>query len=186
MTENLKNRFGAKEGLNRKYGGGFPGWGEPLLFSVLEFPSPGKSYATADPGYEAGMHAAKISGARVVKTPLASSYAHDVKAMLGAAPDAGLFYVCTPNNPTGTITPHEDIEYMVEHKSKGSIVLVDEAYIHFSDAATALDLVKADKDVIVLRTFSKIYGIAGLRCGLAIGRADLLSQVLRFRRWDQF
>jgi histidinol-phosphate aminotransferase len=152
--------------------------------SVLAFTSTARSYATADPGYEGGMHAAKISGARVVKTPLASSYAHDVKAMLGAAPDAGLFYVCTPNNPTGTITPHEDIEYLVEHKSKGSIVLVDEAYIHFSDATTALDLVKADKDVIVLRTFSKIYGMAGLRCGLAIGRPDLLAKVSSFSGWN--
>jgi histidinol-phosphate aminotransferase len=120
----------------------------------------------------------------VVKTPLSSSYAHDVKAMLGAAPDAGLFYVCTPNNPTGTLTPHADIEYLVEHKPKGSIALVDEAYIHFSDAVTALDLVKADKDVIVLRTFSKIYGMAGLRCGLAIGRPDLLAKVSSFSGWN--
>ncbi len=184
LTEDLSKRFAEQQGLKPEYVRAFPGSGEPLHFSVLAFTSTARSYATADPGYEAGMHAAKISGARVVKTPLASSYAHDVKAMLGAAPDAGLFYVCTPNNPTGTITPHEDIEYMVEHKSKGSIVLVDEAYIHFSDAATALDLVKADKDVIVLRTFSKIYGMAGLRCGLAIGRPDLLAKVSRFSGWN--
>jgi histidinol-phosphate aminotransferase len=119
-----------------------------------------------------------------VKTPLTASHAHDVKAMLSAAPDAGLFYVCTPNNPTGTLTPHADIEYLVEHKPKGSIVLVDEAYIHFSDAMTALDLVKADKDVIILRTFSKIYGMAGLRCGLAIGRPDLVAKVASFSGWN--
>ena len=184
LTEDLAKRFAEQQGLKPEYVRAFPGSGEPLHFSVLAFTSTERSYATADPGYEAGMHAAKISGARVVKTPLASSYAHDVKAMLGAAPDAGLFYVCTPNNPTGTITPHEDIEYLVEHKSKGSIVLVDEAYIHFSDATTALDLVKADKDVIVLRTFSKIYGMAGLRCGLAVGRPDLLAKISRFTGWN--
>jgi histidinol-phosphate aminotransferase len=170
--------------LKPEYVRAFPGSGEPLHFSVLAFTSNARSYVTADPGYEAGMHAAKISGARVVKTPLSSSYAHDVKAMLGAAPDAGLFYVCTPNNPTGTLTPHTDIEYLVEHKPKGSIVLVDEAYIHFSDATTALDLVKADKDVVVLRTFSKIYGMAGLRCGLAIGRPDLVSKISSFSGWN--
>jgi histidinol-phosphate aminotransferase len=104
--------------------------------------------------------------------------------MLASAPDAGLFYVCTPNNPTGTLTPHSDIEYLVEHKPRGSIVLVDEAYIHFSDAISAIDLVKADKDVIVLRTFSKIYGMAGLRCGMAIGRPDLLAKITRFSGWD--
>jgi len=104
--------------------------------------------------------------------------------MLAAAPDAGLFYLCTPNNPTGTLTPHSDIEYLLEHKPKGAIVLVDEAYIHFSDGTTVLDLVKADKDVIVLRTFSKIYGMAGLRCGLAIGRPDLLEKISGFSGWN--
>jgi len=184
LTEDLSKRFAEQQGLKAEYVRAFPGSGEPLHFSVLAFTSAARSYVTADPGYEAGMHAAKISGARVVKTLLTTSYAHDVKAMLGAAPDAGLFYVCTPNNPTGTLTPHADIEYLVEHKPKGSIVLVDEAYIHFSDATTALDLVKADQDVLVLRTFSKIYGMAGLRCGLAIGRPDLIAKISSFSGWN--
>jgi len=184
LTEDLAKRFAAQEGLKPEYVRAFPGSGEPLHFAVLAFTSPTRSYVTADPGYEAGMHAAKISGARVLKTPLTVSYGHDVKAMIAAAPDAGLFYVCTPNNPTGTLTPHGDIEYLVERKPKGSIVLVDEAYIHFSDATTALDLVKADKDVVVLRTFSKIYGMAGLRCGLAIGRPDLIEKLSSFSGWN--
>jgi histidinol-phosphate aminotransferase len=104
--------------------------------------------------------------------------------MLAAAPDAGVFYVCTPNNPTGTLTPHADIEYLLEHKPKGSIVLVDEAYLHFTDAPSAVDLVKADKELIVLRTFSKIYGMAGLRCGLAIGRPDLLGKIENLGGWN--
>lgn len=86
-------------------------------------------------------------------------------------------YVCNPNNPTGTLTSHSDIEYLLEHKPKNSVVMVDEAYIHFSDAPTAIDLVKASKDVVVLRTFSKLYGMAGLRCGFAIARPDLLEKV---------
>ena len=102
-----------------------------------------------------GMFSAKVSEARVVKVPLTKTYAHDVKAMIAAAPDAGVFYICSPNNPTGTLTPHSDIEYLVENKPKGSIVMVDEAYIHFCDATSTFDLVKAGKDVVVLRTFSK-------------------------------
>jgi histidinol-phosphate aminotransferase len=184
LTEGLAKRFAAIEGLKPEYVRPFPGSGEPLHFSVLAFTSPARSYVTADPGYEAGMYAAKLSGARVVKTALSSGYAHDVKAMLAAAPDAGLFYVCTPNNPTGSLTPHADIEFLVANKPKGSIVLVDEAYIHFSDGTTALDLVKADKDVVVLRTFSKIYGMAGLRCGLAIGRPDLIEKIANFSGWN--
>ena len=185
LTEGLIKQFAAQQGLNPQYVRAFPGSGEPLHFTVLAFTSPSRSYVTADPGYEAGMHAAKVSGARLVKVPLTSSYAHDVKAMLEAAPDAGVFYVCSPNNPTGTLTPHSDIEYLVEHQPKGSVVLVDEAYIHYSDALTALDLVKADKDVVVLRTFSKIYGMAGLRCGLAIGRPDLADRISSFSGWNR-
>jgi histidinol-phosphate aminotransferase len=104
--------------------------------------------------------------------------------MLAAAPDAGLFYVCTPNNPTGTLTPHSAIEQLVAAKPKGSVVLVDEAYIHFSDGVSAIDLVKANQDIIVLRTFSKIYGMAGIRCGVAIARPDLLAKLENFGGWS--
>jgi histidinol-phosphate aminotransferase len=184
LKEEFLKTFTEMEGLKPEYVRVFPGSSEPLHFSVLAFTSPAKSYATADPGYEAGMRAAKISGARIVKTPLTKTYAHDIKAMLAAAPDAGLFYVCTPNNPTGTMTSHTDIEQLVAAKPKGSVVLVDEAYIHFSDGVSAVDLVKADRDVIVLRTFSKIYGMAGIRCGLAIGRPDLLAKLENFSGWS--
>jgi histidinol-phosphate aminotransferase len=173
------------EGLPANYVAAYPGSSEPLHYSVLSFTSPTKSYVTADPGYEAGMHAAGIAGARVVKVPLTSDHSHDVKAMLAKAPEAGLFYVCTPNNPTGTLTSHSDVEYLVEHKPQGSVVMVDEAYIHFADGTTsALDLVKAGKDVIVLRTFSKIYGMAGLRCGFSIARPELQQKIGQYHGFN--
>ena len=155
----------------------FAGSSEPLHYTVMAFTSPKASYVTADPGYEAGMFAAESARARVVKVPLTKAYAHDVRAMIAAAPDAGVFYICTPNNPTGTLTSLSDIEYLLENKPKGSIVLVDEAYIHFCDTPSAIGLVKQGKDVIVLRTFSKLYGMAGLRCGFAIGRPDLMQKI---------
>jgi histidinol-phosphate aminotransferase len=184
LTEDLETTFAGMEGLKREYIRTFPGSSAPLHYTVLAYTSPTKSYVTADPGFESGMHAAMISGARVVKVPLTKTYAHDVKAMLAAAPDAGLFYICTPNNPTGTLTSHADIEYAMENKPKGSILLVDEAYIHYSGATSALDLVRADRDLIVLRTFSKIYGMAGLRCGFALGRPDLLSKLDDCGGWN--
>jgi len=183
LKEEFVKTFTRMEGLKPDYIRVFPGSSEPLHFSVLAFTSPAKSYVTADPGYEAGMRAAQFSGARIAKTPLTKTYSHDVKAMLAAGPDAGLFYVCTPNNPTGTMTSHSDIERLLAEKPKGSVVLVDEAYIHFSDGISALDLVKADRDVIVLRTFSKIYGMAGLRCGIAIARPDLLAKLETYGGW---
>ncbi len=184
MTTDLIKAFATAEGLKPEYVHAFPGSSGPLHYSVLAFTSPSKSYVTADPGYEAGAHAAKVSGARVVKVPLTKTHSHDVKAMLTAAPDAGLFYICSPNNPTGTLTSHSDIEFLLANKPKDSLLLVDEAYIHFSDASSALDLVKADKDLIVLRTFSKIYGMAGLRCGFAIGRPELLEKMGAFSGWS--
>ena len=180
LTEQMVRTFGASEDLPVDHVQAFPGSSNPLHCAVLAFTSAQKTYVTADPGYEAGMFASENSGARVVKVPLTKAYGHDVKAMLAAAPDAGLFYVCSPNNPTGTLTPHADIEYLVEKKPKDSVVMVDEAYIHFSDGSSALDLVKAGKDVVVLRTFSKTYGMAGLRCGFAIARPELLEKITAF------
>jgi len=178
LKDELTKQLAQSLGVKPEYVAVFPGSSEPLHFSVLAFTSPTRSYVTADPGYESGMNAAKYSGARVVTTALTKSFAHDIPAMLEAAPDAGLFYVCTPNNPTGTVTPHSAIEELVAKKPKGSVVLVDEAYIHFSDTTTALDLVNAGQDVVVLRTFSKIYGMAGIRCGAAIARPDLLQKII--------
>jgi histidinol-phosphate aminotransferase len=98
--------------------------------------------------------------------------------MLAAAPNAGLFYICNPNNPTGTLTSKADIDWLVANKPAGSIVMVDEAYIHLSKSAVpATDLVAKDKDVVILRTFSKLYGMAGLRAGAAIARPDLLEKI---------
>jgi len=185
LTEDLINLLAQLEGLRPEYVRLYPGSSEPLHHAVAAFTSPQRSYVTADPGYEAGMFAAaSATNARVVKVPLAKDYAHDVRAMIAAAPDAGLFYVCTPNNPTGTLTSHSDIEYLVANKPKDSVVMIDEAYIHFSDAPSAMDLVKADKDVLVLRTFSKIYGMAGLRCGAVFGRPDLIEKVEKYGGWN--
>jgi histidinol-phosphate aminotransferase len=177
LTEKLVTTFASVEGMKPEYILPYAGSSEPLHYSVLAFTSKDKPYVTADPGYEAGMRAAELNGARIIKVPLTPAHAHDVKAMVAADPNAGVLYICNPNNPTGTTTSREDIEYALANKPKGSILLIDEAYIHFSEATPSLDLVKADKDVIVLRTFSKIYGMAGVRCGLAIGRPDLLNKI---------
>ena len=179
LTDDLVNTFAQIEGLNPEYVTATVGSTPPLALSVLAFTSPQKSYVTGDPGFELGMNTAEHNGARVVKVPLTKTHAHDVKAMLAADSNAGLFYICNPNNPTGTLTPRSDLEYLIANKPADSVVLVDEAYIHFTEAApSAVDLVKAGKDVIVLRTFSKVYGMAGIRCGMLIARPDLAKKVL--------
>ncbi len=100
--------------------------------------------------------------------------------MIKSDPNAGAYYVVNPNNPSGTLTPRKDVEYLLANKAKDAIVIVDEAYIHFSNAETVADMVAADKDVVVLHTFSKIYGMAGLRAGYALGRPDILAKLRQF------
>ncbi len=157
----------------------FVGSSAPLHQAVVAFCSKDRPFVSADPGYEAGGRAAEYVGAKAIAVPLKKgSYEHDVRAMLTAAPNAGLFYVCNPNNPTGTVTSRSDIEYLVANKPQGSVVMIDEAYIHFSNKAVpCVDMPAAGKDVIVLRTFSKLYGMAGLRAGAAIARPELLQKI---------
>jgi histidinol-phosphate aminotransferase len=177
-TDKVGKIMSEQEGLKVTYVKVYPGSSAPLHQSVLAFTSPTKPLIMGDPGYEAGAAAAKFIGAKTVRVPLTSDFRHDVKAMLKAGgPTAGMFYICNPNNPTGTLTPKSEIEWLVANKPKGSIVVVDEAYTHLSEAPFNADLVAGDKDVIVLRTFSKIYGMAGLRAGAAFGRPDLLDKI---------
>jgi histidinol-phosphate aminotransferase len=156
----------------------YAGSSDPLHRVVLAFCGPGRAFVTADPGYEAGERAARFVQAPVHRVPLTKDYAHDVEGMLRAAGgQAGVFYICNPNNPTGTVTPRAAIERLVREKPAGSVVLIDEAYIHFCGERSCMDLVRDGKDVFVLRTFSKIYGMAGLRAGLAFARPDLLDRI---------
>jgi histidinol-phosphate aminotransferase len=168
----------AGEGLPASHVMASAGSSDPLHRAVLAFTSPTRPLVIADPGYEAPERAARFMGAKVVQVPLRKDYAHDAQAMTRADPDAGVIYVCNPNNPTGTVTRKDDIAFIVANKPKGCLVLIDEAYLHFSTtAAPATEWVAAGKDVIVLRSFSKLYGMAGLRAGAALGRPDLLDKL---------
>ena len=180
MQEEIEEIFAKQEGLEPDSVMAFAGSSEPLHYTVLSFTSKSKPLVVADPGYEAPTWAAQIVGAPVIKVPLADpkgEATHDIKAMIAAASTPGVIYICNPNNPTGTTTPRADIEWAVANAPKGSILLIDEAYIHLSGVPSALNFVKEGKDVVVLRTFSKLYGMAGIRMGFAVGRPDLLKQI---------
>jgi len=174
----LQHKFADVEGLKPEYIKCFPGTTETIIQLALAFTSPDRPYVQGDPTFEVGGSAARAVGAKVIKVPLTSTYAHDVRGMLAAATNAGLFYIATPNNPTGTPTPLDDIKWLVANKPKGSVVVIDEAYLHIQrNPQPATSLVLADQDVFILRTFSKIYGMAGLRAGAAFARPDLLQKI---------
>jgi histidinol-phosphate aminotransferase len=168
----------AAEGLPATHVLPCAGSSDPLHRAALAFTSPARPLVIADPGYEAPDRAARFLGARVVQVPLRADYSHDPQGLVRADPNAGVIYLCNPNNPTGTVTRKADVEYVVAHKPKGCVVVIDEAYLHFAaTAAPSTDLVAAGKDVIVLRSFSKLYGMAGLRAGAALARPDLLERL---------
>jgi len=166
-----------QEGLKEGYFAFYAGSSEPLQYAVLAFATAGHGLVCADPTYEAPGMIASADSASVHTVPLRKDYRHDVRAMAAADANAGCFYICNPNNPTGTVTTREDIFWLLEHKPRHAVVIVDEAYIHYSNAKTVLDYALDDRDVIVLRSFSKIYGLAGLRFGFAVGRPDLLAKL---------
>jgi histidinol-phosphate aminotransferase len=180
-NNDLQSLLESTENVKPGYVVPYPGSGTPLANLVPAFTSPTRSWVMASPGYGSG--ASRGIGNKVVKVPLRKDYTHDVEAMIKADPNAGAYYICNPNNPTGTLTPRKDLEYILANKKKDAILVIDEAYVHFSGRDNmSTDLVKADKDVVVLRTFSKIYGMAGLRAGAAYGRPDLLAQLGRIGR----
>lgn len=168
------------EGVPYDHVAPWPGSSDPLSRSVVSFCSPTRGLVTADPTFELAGRTAEWLKVPVKRVPLTADYAHDVKAMLAADPNAGLYYICTPNNPTGTITPIADIEWLVANKPAGSIVLIDEAYTHFAGVPTASYMASAGKDVIVMRTFSKIFGMAGMRMGYTMARPDILATMMRY------
>jgi histidinol-phosphate aminotransferase len=182
LTDELVEVLAEAEDLDMGYVRPFAGSSDPLHRAMMAFTSPTRPLVSANPDYEAAARGASLHGAKVIRAPLTKTWSHDVKAMVKAAEEhkAGLIYICNPNNPTGTITPRADIEYLVNNKPEGTVVLLDEAYIHLCDEPLCSDLVAMDKDLIVLRTFSKLYGMAGLRCGAALGRPDLLERLSRF------
>lgn len=176
-TKNFTADVAAYHGLKPENISLYAGSSEPLLFTSMAFTSPTRPLVMADPSYESAARTAKNVGAKIYRIPLKADFSYDVKAMAAADPNAGLIYVCNPNNPTGTTVKRSDIEYLLENKPTGAILLVDEAYIHFSDAESVADLVGKDKDIVVLRTFSKIYSMGGLRFGYAMARPDLMAKL---------
>ncbi len=124
-TKKFGAQVAAYHDLKPEYVTLYAGSSEILNFTALAFTSPTKSLVTADPTFEQTWRVAESNGAKVHKIPLKSDFSYDMKAMVAADPNAGLFYICNPNNPTGTPVKRTDIEWLLENKPAGSVVLVD-------------------------------------------------------------
>jgi histidinol-phosphate aminotransferase len=172
------------------------GSGEILKLAAAAFTNNDKKIVVANPTFEAIGRHASVARAEVVKIDLTSSYSHDLAKMLSAANgvsgsdgvnSAGLVYICNPNNPTASITPKSELAEFLAKVSPATTVLVDEAYHHYvesNDYESLIPLVKQYPNLIVARTFSKIYGMAGLRCGYCVTQRANIERMRTQQTWD--
>jgi len=162
---------------------------EILRLAAAAFLGPGKQLIEASPTFEAIGHYARSMGAEVISLPLTANFAHDLDVMLGQmGPPCALVYICNPNNPTGSLTPRIDIEKFIGKLSDSTYVIIDEAYHHYAGRsamyASFLDRPVENDRVIVSRTFSKIFGLAGLRLGYGIASAATAKRMNSYATLD--
>ena len=131
--------------------------------SIRTLVAPGEKVVISTPTFSMYGLAAKAASAEVVNVPRRSNFSVDLDLFIRAAKDAKISFLCTPNNPTGTVTPVEDIEYILDRID--GVLFLDCAYVEFSDV-DYLPLLARD-NIIIGRTMSKVYGLAGLRIGYA-------------------
>jgi histidinol-phosphate aminotransferase len=162
---------------------------EILRVAACAFLGRGKQLLCASPTFEAIEHYAASVDSEIIPVPLTSAFAHDLEAMLGrVGSSTGLVYICNPNNPTASLTPRKDLETFISKIPASTLVVLDEAYHHYAGAsgmyASFLDHPFNDQKLIVLRTFSKVYGLAGLRLGYAIASPKVIQEMRRFVTQD--
>jgi histidinol-phosphate aminotransferase len=176
LTEAIADRFGVPP-ADVAVGCGSVGIAQQLLEAVGE---PGAEVMYAWRSFEAYPYLTDLSGATSVRVPL-RDYGHDLPAMAAAITDrTRLIFVCTPNNPTGTAVRRGELTQFLDQVPADSLVVIDEAYVQYvrdPDVPDGLSLYAGRPNVAVLRTFSKAYGLAGLRVGYLIGHEPVAQAV---------
>jgi histidinol-phosphate aminotransferase len=164
------------------------GSGDVLRMADMAFLSPGKKIVAAEPTFEAVLAFARVTRADPVKVPLTSDHRHDLVRMAAACNSAtGLVYVCNPNNPTGTIVHKDEMAAFFQRVPKSTVILVDEAYFHFVEDeayASAFEWTAQYPNLLVVRTFSKIYGLAGMRLGYGVSSRENIAAMRPHRIWS--
>ena len=180
--EELAERIAQHHGVKREQVLLGCGSTEILRMAATAFLRPGKRLIQANPTFEAMERYAQATGAEVVYLRLTAQFAHDLQAMSGRLDEnATLVYICNPNNPTGTLTARADLELFIKRLPANTQILIDEAYHHYARESALyqsfIDRPVDDERVIVTRTFSQVYGLAGLRLGYAVGAPKVLQSM---------
>jgi histidinol-phosphate aminotransferase len=158
---------------------------EILRVAACTYLGAGKQFVQASPTFKDAEEYAKATGAEVVAVSLDRKYAHDLGAMQAhAGASTGLIYICNPNNPTASLTPRQDIETFLARLPTTVQVVIDEAYHDYATKSAMyssfIDHPVDDERVIVTRTFSKVYGLAGLRLGYAVAAPKVIAEMRKF------
>jgi histidinol-phosphate aminotransferase len=152
-----------------------------LMAAALSYYKPGCNVISGDPSYADLPSKAERIGAKWVKVPVTSEFKLDLEAMEKAIDDnTVIVYVCNPNNPTGTVVDTDKLKSFVDRVSKKVLVFVDEAYIDYLDdpqGTTLVPMASSNPNIIVARTFSKVYGFAGLRMGYVVTQPDIIKKL---------
>jgi histidinol-phosphate aminotransferase len=164
------------------------GSSDVLRMADSAFVPEGARIVAAEPTFEAVLNYAKVTRADVAKVPLTADYRHDLPGMRTACDaQTAMIYICNPNNPTGTVVDHEQLDAFIKSLPPTCVVLIDEAYHHFAEDPrykSALELAARRDNVVVTRTFSKIYGMAGMRLGYGVASAANAELLRRHASWD--
>jgi histidinol-phosphate aminotransferase len=180
----LKQRLAAKFGVRENEIIMGNGSVEIILFAALAYLSPNEGAVISDGAFIMYRIATQVVGGQIISTPM-KDYTHDLEAMAGAIqPNTRLVYIANPNNPTGTIVKRKEFAEFMTRVPDHVLVVVDEAYREYisdPEYPDSLEYLRAGRNIMILRTFSKIYGLAGLRIGYAFARPELLADISKMR-----
>jgi histidinol-phosphate aminotransferase len=164
------------------------GSGEVLRMADAAFLGPGKRVVVCEPTFEAVLGYAQVLQAEPVRVPQTPDFRHDLPRMAAACDErTGVVYVCNPNNPTGTIVTRDELGALLDRAPASATVLVDEAYHHFVEDpryCSAFEWISSRENLVVVRTFSKIYGMAGLRLGYGVGSRERIQAMRGHATWN--
>ncbi|AZV93015.1 hypothetical protein CBF45_04140 [Bordetella sp. J329] len=174
IVDQLRNKIANMHSVPVDWVSLYPGSNRALHYATSAFTSLDKSLIMGSPGFGICRSAAELHKAPIVPVPLLQNGEHDIEIM-GKIRNSGLIYIANPNNPTGSVTKQSSLFDLLDKKNKETIILIDEAYIEFTNEQSMIPFVKNYENLVVTRTFSKIYGLAGLRLGYAIGNPRIIS-----------
>lgn len=161
------------------------GSNELLDIAVRTFMKLGDEAVMATPSFVVYAIAVKGVGGKANQIQLNKDYAHDLSAMADAiSPKTKMVFIANPNNPTGTINKKDEFERFMKKVDDNILVVVDEAYFEYvtdPDYADSMKYLSSDKNILILRTFSKIYGLAGLRIGYGMAKKEIVNEMNRVR-----